>query len=109
MLKVILLNKTQIVPKKQLGLEWTDLEIWWSDMVQLFGRDLPGQVLVDETNGLAIIGTMKFKTTEDTESVRKGLAKLADMGHKKVEIISTEGMQTTPTKRTRKTTSSSAS
>jgi len=108
-LKVILLNKTEIVPKKQLGTEWTDLDIWWSDMVLMFGRDLPGQVLVDETNGLAIIATMKFKTTEDTASLRKGLEKLAEMGYKEVEIISTEGMQTTPTKRTRKSTSSSAS
>lgn len=102
MLKVITLNKTQIVPRKQLGQEWIDLETWWGDMVLMFGRDLPGQVLVDETNGLAIIATMKFKTTEDTESVRKGLARLADMGHTKVEIISTEGMQTIPTSRTRK-------
>lgn len=101
-MRVILLNKNQVVPRKQLGREWENLEEWWPDMVTLYGRDLPGQIICDETNDVGIIAVIKFKSSEDTVSVRKGLEKFADIGHKNVEIISTEGMQTTPPVRKKK-------
>lgn len=99
MIKVIKLNKEQVVPRKELGEEWTDLEVWWPDTVSFLGRELAGRVLLDTQNGLAVIGVVKFKTTEDTVSIRRGLDWLAQKGYEQVEFVDVSKMNTYPTKR----------
>jgi hypothetical protein len=108
-MRVLLLNKNQIVPRKQLGMEWENLEVWWPDTVAMMGRDLGGRVLVDEENGLAIIGVVKFKSSPDTVSIRRGLGWLAANGYRNVEIVDTSNLPIDLPVKTKKPSSTSAS
>jgi hypothetical protein len=101
-LKVIVLNKEQIVPRRELGEEWINLEEWWPDTVSFLGRELAGRVLMDVQAGLAIIGVVKFKTTEDTVSIRRGVEWLRSQGYEDIEMVDVSDMKTYPPKRTRK-------
>ena len=100
-MRVLLLNKNQIVPRRELGAEWENLEVWWPDTVTMMGRDLAGRVLLDEENRLAIIGVVKFKTSPDTYNIRKGLEWLAANGYSDVEIVDIDGLATYPVSKKR--------
>lgn len=99
-MRVITLNRKQIVPYKELGEDWIDLAVWWPDHVLLWGSELAGRVLLDEVNRLAIIPVVRFKTTQDTVSIKSGLEWLISQGFSP-EIIDISQMTTYPIPRKR--------
>jgi hypothetical protein len=64
-----------------LSKKWRNMMCWFDDWVLCQNGKIAGEYLIDEENGVAVVGVFQFKTSIDEHSKNVGIDKLIKLGH----------------------------